>query len=185
MRTKKEMMPPKALTNDQIEYILDARDEGKSIKKIAKELHISDRRISAFLAPYEKQRNELIKEYDNFGTIACHDAGKSLREVTAALAECFLDTISDVFQAKSSRESIAKNVKKNLDGIAESLHEMVMNIAIVTMWAMPPDKKMLWADLLNHKMKFIKNLKVDCECEAEECKATKPETPSNDVGTTK
>ena len=144
------------------------RESGWSIKKIAKILHISDRRVSAFLRgkmgtagiskpckpskagkkPCCCKQKKGKKEQDPFVSMVregCQQFEEAAYDFVAAVDSCVVEGLEDVLSAeKISKKQMAKRMEKRLNTLLESSVEMFFNAAIAMVFTMPVGFKKLW-----------------------------------------
>ena len=140
---------PAELTEDQISVIIKGREKGLSIKAIARSLHISDKRVAAFvrLLNEEKKRD---MSFHNFVREACNDADKACRHFMATLFSHVYDEMEEVADGKKhTQKEIKKHVKKALNESLDAYMDSALLMAIVAMWTMPAKFKALWLDNCN------------------------------------
>lgn len=144
--TRKEERQPKGLTEAEISLVLKARAAGESIKKIAKKIHVSDKRVASFLRPIEekKRRHKINKGlFDKFVRLSCANANKTTRDFVATLNDHLLSQIEDVLKSGNKKDA-KKKLRKSLDEIWVKFLDASMQMAIITMWTMPAKYKKLW-----------------------------------------
>lgn len=137
----------KELTEKQKEQI-DRRYRkcGWSIKRIAKDLHISDRRVSAYLKglvckpsgkePSQNKKPDTFAEY-----VTVFTDGEPVKGFIAALHKLLLDDILAITTGKATSK---KAIEKVLDEVFETFVEAATVIAICTMLEMPDSIKEKW-----------------------------------------
>lgn len=140
-KTKKTATKPKELTKLEKDVILTAYKKGTSIKAIAKALHISDKRVLAFLRtveckakptkPSKKPKFDFVKSYKMFNEVAATAASNYSRE--------FIENLFNEF-AKSSK----KKDKNAMRSLLYAFERAVIGVAIATIWDMDQSHKKLW-----------------------------------------
>ena len=126
--------------------VLKKRENGKSIKAIAKEMHISDKRISAFLKPIEekKRKHDANKKlFDRFVALSCSHADDAVNEFVSAISDSQLSQIQNVLVGKPKKEQKIE-LRKSLEELFETFLDASMRMAVVAMWTMPAKYKKLW-----------------------------------------
>lgn len=126
--------------------VLEQRSNGKSIKAIAKEMHISDKRISAFLRPIEekKRKHEVNKRlFDRFVALSCSHANDAVNEFVAAISDSQLSQIQNLLVGKPKKEQKIE-LRKSLEQLFETFLDASIRMAVVAMWTMPAKYKKLW-----------------------------------------
>lgn len=134
------------LTVSEKKAVIEQRSKGKSIKAIAKDMHISDKRISAFLRPIEekKRKHEVNKRlFDRFIAYACSHAHDAVNELVAAISESQLSQIQNVLVGKPKKEQKIE-LRRSLEALFETFLDASMRMAVVAMWTMPANFKKLW-----------------------------------------
>lgn len=134
------------LTVSEKKAVIEQRSKGKSIKAIAKEMHISDKRISAFLRPIEeKERKHRINKglFDKFIRLTCRSANESVNEFVAELSNSQLTQIEGVLSEQSAKKRKEK-LHTALTGVLETFIAAALRMGIVAMWTMPAKYKKLW-----------------------------------------
>ena len=154
----------KPLTTEQKEKVTYLyRERGWSIKKIAKGLHIGDKRVSAYLKgkmgsgkpcgcePHKKPESTgkaaflktvkgLAKSYET----ACNSFATTVYKI-------ILEEISDLF---CSQKHTKKECEKRADARLERLFDAVMNVTYsagcAALFTMPPGFKKIWLDNLSN-----------------------------------
>ena len=147
----------KALTEEQKAKVDVLRKKGMSIKAISKELHIDDKRVSAFL-----------KQTNRNGKVPCckvvgkakpqtkHRKPKSLDEVIDIFGGRACDTTSDFARVlmlfimyvvkllHNNKKVSEKDVHKHLDLLCESFTDAASMVSATTVMAMPKKFKEFW-----------------------------------------
>jgi hypothetical protein len=125
---------------------LEQRSKGKSIKSIAKEMHISDKRVSAFLRPIEekKRKHKANKRlFDRFVAHACSYSNDAVKEFVATISASQLSQIQNVLVGRSKKEQKIE-LRKSLEELFETFLGASMSLADVAIWTMPAKYKKLW-----------------------------------------
>lgn len=134
------------LSESEKSTVLKFRSKGKSIKAIAKQMHISDKRISAFLRPIEegKRKHEVNKRlFDRFIAYACSCANDAVNEFVAAVFDSQISQIQNVTSGKPEKE-LKKDLHNSLEALFETFLDASMRMAVVAMWTMPAKYKKIW-----------------------------------------
>lgn len=161
------------LTKEQKEKIDNLyRERGWSIKKIAKQLHIGDKRISAYLKgkmdsssvkPCGCESNKKPKDKKKDGFLVTVD-----RVVKAYEEACynFVDTVyktmlNEISDLLSTKKITKKECEKRVDARLNKLFDVSMDLTYsagcAALFTMPPRIKMLWLEsILRNPKEAIK-----------------------------
>lgn len=140
-------VPQKALTKEQQERALALRKEGKSIKRIAKELHIHDKRVAYFIRPIEEKANvhkhnkKLFKEFLKY---SFKETDKSCRTFVAQINENLLSLLEGQLLGKGGSKERKQEVQEMLTNLLTSYVGAAMEVAALSFWTMPAKYKKLW-----------------------------------------
>lgn len=158
-KQKKDVLYKIGFSESEEKKILAARRNGKSIKAIAKEMHVSDKRISAFLRFEENKKSECVdvkKSLSRLTDEMSKFAERDARKFIASFTRTLLEEIEKVLKGNNNKTD---NLLKNLDTTLTQFITAAMSVAMLTMWSMPKDVKQLWLNLAS----------VDSSCNSEEC----------------
>ena len=147
------------LTKEQMDKIVRRyRKCGWSIKRIAKELHISDKRVSHYLkggccdykVVAEKPKNgKGEKGVDLFSKIvkeSCSKLNKGIFDYSDLVCRTILEELLDVLKHETSVKEGMKNSEARVRKLRDSLAEVLIEAGIAVIWTMPPALKKLWMD---------------------------------------
>lgn len=152
------------LTKEQMEKI-DRRYRkcGWSIKKIAKDLHISDKRVSAYLRrelkpeavkPSKKIVGSSNKKQGKKPSLFVASVATAIKNYEEASLECtdtiyktILTELIDVLSAKKrSKEEVMKKTNRMLDELNEAIMRVTFEAAAAAILTMPPSFKKMFLE---------------------------------------
>lgn len=128
----------KALTEEQKAKVEALRKKGMSIKAISKELHIDDKRVSAFLKQTKHRKSKSLDDViDILGGRAC--------DSTSDFARVLMLFIMYVVKLLHNNKKVSeKDVHKHLDLLCESFTDAASMVSATTVMAMPKKFKEFW-----------------------------------------
>lgn len=147
----------KPLTTEQKEKItILYRERGWSIKKIAKHLHIGDKRVSAFLrgkpCGCECNKKPAKQETDEFlitvkGLVKAYE--KACNNFVDVVYKTILEEISDLLTTKKvTKKECEKRVDARLDRLFNAAMNMTYSAGCAAIFTMPPRFKRMWLENL-------------------------------------
>ena len=156
----------KPLTKEQKEKIdWLYRERGWSIKKIAKQLHIGDKRVSAYLRG-KTCRCECNKKPDKKVNDSFLVTVKGLAKTYEKACNNFVDTVykiilEEISDLLSTKKITKKECEKRVDGRLDRLFDASMNLTYsagcAAIFSMPPRFKRLWLEsILRNPKEAIK-----------------------------
>ena len=156
----------KPLTKEQKEKIdWLYRERGWSIKKIAKHLHIGDKRVSAYLRG-KPCGCECTKKPDKKVNDSFLVTVKGLAKTYEKACSNFVDTVykiilEEISDLLSTKKITKKECEKRVDGRLDRLFDASMNLTYsagcAAVFTMPPRFKRLWLEsILRNPKEVIK-----------------------------
>lgn len=139
------------------------RESGKSIKAIAKEIHVSDRRVSAYLnerkcecsckgkvSSPKKVKDKLVE----METLTRNNFEKSVANCTKIIYDSVVCGILEGIEGfrtdkHISKKNQQKKIHKRLDSLFFGLSTAMYEAAVAMMFSMPSKLKKLWVDSIN------------------------------------
>lgn len=147
----------KPLTTEQKEKItILYRERGWSIKKIAKHLHIGDKRVSAFLCgkpcgcgcnkkPAKQETDEFL--ITGKGLVKAYE--KACNNFVEVVYKTILEEISDLLTTKKvTKKECEKHVDARLNRLFNSAMNMTYSAGCAAIFSMPPRLKRMWLENL-------------------------------------
>lgn len=147
----------KPLTEEQMEKIDRRRNKsGWSIKRIAKDLHISDKRVSAYLRgnqkPEAKKDKNPAKNKDAFLTTvktSIEGASNAISGCADVIYDTILEVICDLFSDKKfTKKELKEKFNKRFDKLADAIGDAAYSTGVAVIFTMPPEFKKLWVESL-------------------------------------
>ena len=149
----------KALTQEQQKKVDALRAKGKPIRAIARELHIDDKRVSAYLKKRceskkcnckivgkakpayvaKKEEKPLDSLLEFFGLEASDDVCK----LTSALTQLII-YVANTLQDGDEKEFSPKKMHEEMNKVYDAFTEAVSTICAATIMAMPKKFKEFW-----------------------------------------
>lgn len=147
------------LTKEQMKKVDELyRNRSWSIKKIAKELRISDRRVSAFLRgdmKGEKEKKESNGNKDFFQAAvkeSVKEYERNCEHLTKVLYITILEEVKDTLGHKSwSKAELNNVVDKRLGRLFNAIVDATTMAVCEVMFTMPRKLKVLWAKSLDRE----------------------------------
>lgn len=139
------------------------RKKGKSIKAIAKAIHVSDKRVSAYLKGRKSEcschgkGSAQKNKKDPFGEMvkmSINNFGESVSECAAIIDETVLGCLHEILEdissnKKTSKKNLQRHIHKRLDCLFTGLSSAMHDAAVAMIFNMPSKMKKLWVDSIN------------------------------------
>ena len=131
------------------------RKSGWSIKKIAKHLHISDKRVSAFLRGKGGDCGITTKEPFQIAVEhAVKICGESIAKCTDTIYRTILESLLEVLEGANggkSPKAYDKKTDKMLSKLYDALAEAIYNTSVAVLFTMPKKFKNIWVSNIDNE----------------------------------
>lgn len=141
--------PMSAAEKTRFYIVSKLRKEGKSIKAIARLLHISDKTVAAIVKVYDKKLKREAA-FQRFIKQVCDDTEIADKNFIATLHKSLLSQLADALIHKRliGRHEIKPALFKAFEDTKDAFAEAVSLHGILSFWTMPVYFKRLWAQSL-------------------------------------
>lgn len=154
-KVEKEGLPDKIpeSSDKTLAKMQEMRKNGKSIKDIARSLHISDRKVSGYFNVVGDPK-KLNDDFQKFCSKVAMYEESTGRDFIAALNKGMLEQVEGLLKSKQpSKKEIEESTKKILDENVDAFLDAAFISGLAAFWLMPVKYKRLWLENVNTEPK--------------------------------